>query len=87
MSPRSHSAEETVERDGEEIPVLLEIEWRHSEGVYLEPGHSRNGYGKGWYCKDITAHDSRGALVELTEREIDTFQERYSAERIRDLSQ
>ena len=81
---------EVVERAGMEIKIILQIEWRYSRGEYLEPGHRHNGHGKGWYCSKLNARvddlfGRRGAFspVELTEAEIDTFTERYSAERIR----
>ena len=50
-----HVADITLERGEAEVAALLEIEWSYSRGEFIEPGHSRDGYGRGWSCDRLTA--------------------------------
>lgn len=73
--------DETIERDGEEIPIVLDVAWSFDPGEFVEACHPCNGYGRGWY-PDITARDPKtGAAIELTDDEIQRFQEKYPPDR------
>lgn len=69
--------EETIEREGEDIPIMLDIEWKYDAGEYIEPGHFCNGYGRGWRAT-LTARDLKtNTEIPLTDDEIERFQEKY----------
>lgn len=72
----NHSATIALERGEDEVSAELEIEWTYSRGEYLEPGHSCNGYGRGWSCSRITATVD-GKPVQLTEEEEQRFMDTY----------
>jgi len=73
----THTAEAFLYRGEDEMPVTIEIQWSYDEGVYLERGHPRNGYGKGWICDALKATDAAGEPVTLTEKEKDGFMEDF----------
>lgn len=73
----TRDVDDTIERDGEEIPVALEIEWTYDRGEFIEAGHSFNGYGAGWRS-EITARNAKtNEPIELTDAEVERFQEKY----------
>lgn len=71
-----HTVEDfLIERDGEEIPVTATAKWHFERGDFIEPFHRYNYHNRGWCCDEITAKDSAGRPVELTEREQDRIRE------------
>ncbi len=71
-----HTVEDfIIERDGDELPVTATAKWKYDEGDFIEPHHRHNYANRGWYCEKITATDSAGRSVELTEREQDRIRE------------
>jgi hypothetical protein len=76
-SRRVTDVDETIERDGQEIAIVLEIDWKYDGGSFVEPGHPCNGYGAGSYA-NVSAVDAKtNAPIELTPAEIERFQEKY----------
>lgn len=74
---RTQDHDETIERDGEEIPIVLEIEWSHDRGEFIEAGHPYNGYGAGWYAEVSARNPKTNEAIELTDAEIERFKEKY----------
>mgnify|MGYP001554559866 CR=1 FL=1 len=82
--PVTHTIDVTLDREDGESPVTLEVRWTHDRGVYLEPNHPRNGYGRGWSCELRAWRAGTNDELPLTEAEVEDMQERYPPDRFRD---
>ena len=58
-----------LERGEDTIEVTITCQWSYNRGEFIEAAHPYNGYGKGWICDEITAHDDKQNVVELTAKE------------------
>jgi hypothetical protein len=70
-----------LDRGEDEIEVTVTCQWSFNPGETIEPGHSFNGYGKGWECDEVTAVDDNGNRIELTPREHQFAREQAESER------